>query len=109
MVFSAPPSPPTWLKLLLTALAIAGGLAALLLGLLLFDVRITPDTGHGEDIGGFIAFAVALPFLAISAVLGVGTGLGALALSTGRGRLAPTAAIVLALIGLALALAPVRS
>jgi hypothetical protein len=101
--------PPRWLSLTVCALAVIGGLATLVLGLMLLAVRLTPDTGHGEDIGGFIVFAVAVPYLAISAFLGVGTGIGGFALSTGRSRLVPAVGILSTVVGIALAIVPIRT
>ncbi len=72
------------------------------------DDRITPDTGHGEDVGGFIGFAVVIPFLAVGVLLGIGGGIGALALSTGCARALPAVGIALAVPGLGFGTAPIR-
>jgi hypothetical protein len=94
---------------ILCSFALIGGIATLLLGLLLLMVRLTPDTGHGEDIGGFIVFAVTVPYLAISAVIGVGTGIGGLGVSSGRARIAPVVGIVATVLGIGFAMIPIRS
>src|SRR5438093_445095 len=100
-----PPTPPIpsrlpkWLGFVVSAFAAMGGLASLVLGLLILLIRFVPDTGHGEDIAGMMAIVVLLPFAVISAFLGVGAGIGGVALLTGHGRIVPTAAIALTLIG----------
>jgi hypothetical protein len=96
---------PRWPGILVSALAAAGALATFMLGVLIFVIHLQPDTGHGEDIGVPIAIAALLPFLVISAFLGVGAAMGGFALSTGRARLAPVAAIVLTLVGVSCAVA----
>jgi hypothetical protein len=82
-----------------------GSLATLFFGLAIFAIAITPETGHGEDIGRPIAIAVLLPFLLISALLATGCGIGVLGLSRKGGRALPAIGLALTVLGLACAVA----
>ena len=97
--------PPTRAAVIVTAFAAAAALAALLLGLAIFAIDLTPDTGQYENFGVSLATDWLFQFLYISGFFGVGAGIWSLALVSGRWRLIPGAVIVLALVGLGFGIA----
>ena len=103
----APFQLPQWLGVTLNSIAVVAGVITLLLGMAIFDVRSTADTAHAEDIGKFLTTVIILPYLAIGALLGLGTASGGVALSRGRIRLVPLGAIALVIIGIILAVLPI--
>lgn len=93
--------PPRWLYALVSASAALSGTASFLLGLVIFAISITPDTGHGEDVGRPIAIALVLPAVVLSVLVAIVTSPTALVLRQHK-RTGPIIALVLTGIGLAL-------
>ena len=91
---------------MITSVGLVGAGATLLLGLLMLAVRLQPDTGRGEDIGGGFALVFLTILICIFACLGFGAGTARLSLAVGRRqRLWSFACLALALAGVACALA----
>ncbi len=71
---------------MMTSVRLVGAGATVLLGVLMLAVRLQPDTGHGEDIGGGFALVLLTILICIFASLGLGAGIARLSLAVGRPR-----------------------
>ena len=97
--------PPSRAAVIVTAFAAVAALASLMLGLAMVGVDLTPDPVRGEAFGVTMVQDWLLQRLVISEFFAVGAGFWGFALLSGRWRLAPSAAILLSLVGAGCAVA----
>jgi hypothetical protein len=89
---------------MIASIGFVGAGATMLAGLLMLAVRLQPDTGHGEDIGGGLALVILTILMCIFACLGFGAGIARLSLAVGRRkRLWSSVSLGLTLTGVACA------
>jgi hypothetical protein len=87
--------------------AVAGAALTLYLGVAMLAAQLQPATRRFEDLTR-VAQVLVLPFIGMTASMGVGAGIAGLVISGGAVRLVFAVAIALTLIGLACSVAALR-